>query len=67
MQSAFTAGIDLPAKIGVFTETGAEGAEVSVALVKPEWVTSRHGTGVDVDALTTALNNFATAAVGDTK
>lgn len=63
MQSAFTAGIDLPVKLGVYTEEGGEGAEVSVAYVQPEWVASRHGTGVDVRALTAALDNFSGATI----
>ncbi|GAB0491241.1 hypothetical protein MMPV_002493 [Pyropia vietnamensis] len=63
MQSAFTAGIDLPVKLGVYTEVRGKDAEVSVAYVQPEWVANRHGTGVDVSALTTALDNFSNAAI----
>lgn len=64
LQSAFTAGVDLPVKLGVYTEVGGGDAEVSVAYVQPEWVASRHGTGVDVGALTAALDKFADVAIG---
>lgn len=59
IQTKFTAGIDLPVKIGVWGKR--KGKRFSVGFVRPEWVGKRHG--VEVDArLSAAVERFVGVA-----
>jgi uncharacterized protein (DUF302 family) len=63
MQSNQVAGIDLPLKALVYQDAAGK---VWLAYYNPDWIARRHGVGADVSgtvqALTKALNAFATAA-----
>ena len=60
MQSAATAGIDLPLKILVWQD--AEG-ETQVSYNDPIWLAKRHGVGDDVKASVQAMSAMLSAVV----
>ena len=63
MQRAFTAAIDLPAKMGVWTtEEGA--TSYFVGFTKPRWIGRRHKVETP-EMLSGALNSFAGVALGE--
>lgn len=61
MQGAFTAGIDLPARIAVWGKEG--GRRFTIGFVRPKFVGMRHGGKVS-EMLDMAVENFAGVAAG---
>jgi uncharacterized protein (DUF302 family) len=60
MQSAATAGIDLPLKVLVWQNAAGE---TQVSYNDPNWLAKRHGLGNDVEASVQALSALLNAVV----